>query len=510
MRKLHVGRPRLPGGDARPLLPGRARAVHARGAPERPGRARGAGAADAREPRVRPGALLVGDHQGPRAGVGVHPVPLGALHHGRQVARRARASGRCSSATSCRSPRARASCPRTPASTRARSRPCPRPSGGCSCPRTALAALNRFRATRSIQDASSTAREVCAAESDRLDSELAMIRYIAWAIPSIGFIGTVRGIGDALTQAHRAVQGDISGVTEALGVAFNSTFIALLLSLVLMFVLHQLQLKQERQVLDTESYVDERLLANLQAWAGDGARPRPRRQRRRPPGLAEAGAVLGPSPGCALVESRGRSSARRRCAAAGSAPARGERLLARLDTAPLGPPFPEGLAPPTSSTATSGPVGERRARDRRGAARGAAASTTSGSWACCSASAREADARRGPRGRGGGGGLGGPAPASACCTSSWRCTAPWSRRSARRRAAARGARDRWGRTAGTTLQRRGRGATSSCARRASTRCTTRRPSRRSSTGCRPGSRRSSGTERARWLLPAAGARLRSS
>ena len=132
-------------------------------------------------------------------------------------------------------------------------------------PRTALAALNRFRATRSIQDASSTAREVCGAESDRLDSELAMIRYIAWAIPSIGFIGTVRGIGDALTQAHRAVQGDISGVTEALGVAFNSTFIALLLSLLLMFVLHQLQLKQERQVLDTESYVDEHLLANLQA-----------------------------------------------------------------------------------------------------------------------------------------------------------------------------------------------------------------------------------------------------
>lgn len=132
-------------------------------------------------------------------------------------------------------------------------------------PRTALAALDRFRATRSIQDASTTAREVCSAESDRLDSELAMIRYIAWAIPSIGFIGTVRGIGEALTQAHRAVQGDISGVTEALGVAFNSTFIALLLSLLLMFVLHQLQLQQERQVLDTESYVDRQLLANLSA-----------------------------------------------------------------------------------------------------------------------------------------------------------------------------------------------------------------------------------------------------
>jgi biopolymer transport protein ExbB/TolQ len=132
-------------------------------------------------------------------------------------------------------------------------------------PRALLAGLQRFRATRSIQGASKVASEVCEAESDRLDSELAMIRYIAWAIPSIGFIGTVRGIGDALTQAHRAVQGDISGVTASLGTAFNSTFIALLLSLGIMFVLHQLQLRQERLVLDAEGYVDEHLLQHLQA-----------------------------------------------------------------------------------------------------------------------------------------------------------------------------------------------------------------------------------------------------
>ena len=73
-----------------------------------------------------------------------------------------------------------------------------------------------------------------------------MMRYIAWAIPAIGFIGTVRGIGDALSEAHKAVKGDVSGVTEGLGIAFNSTLVALLLSIVLMFLLHQLQLAQER------------------------------------------------------------------------------------------------------------------------------------------------------------------------------------------------------------------------------------------------------------------------
>ena len=91
-----------------------------------------------------------------------------------------------------------------------------------------------------------------------------MVRYIAWAIPSIGFIGTVRGIGDALGKAHQAVEGNIAGVTQSLGVAFNSTFIALLISIVLMFLLHQLQQQQERLVLDTETYVDEHLIQHLQ------------------------------------------------------------------------------------------------------------------------------------------------------------------------------------------------------------------------------------------------------
>ena len=132
-------------------------------------------------------------------------------------------------------------------------------------PRTLLSALQRFATTGSIQAVSDTIRESCEVESDRLDSELSMVRYIAWAIPSIGFIGTVRGIGDALGQAYKAVEGDISGVTVSLGVAFNSTFVALVLSIIIMFCLHQLQLSQERLVLDCQRYADKRLLRHLVA-----------------------------------------------------------------------------------------------------------------------------------------------------------------------------------------------------------------------------------------------------
>jgi biopolymer transport protein ExbB/TolQ len=136
---------------------------------------------------------------------------------------------------------------------------------GLLLPRVLLSALQRFGATRNVQDVSSSAHTLVESEAERLESELSMIRYIAWAIPSIGFIGTVRGIGAALGQAHRAVEGDISGVTENLGIAFNSTFIALLLSIVLMFLVHQLQLMQERLVFETETYTDDHLIRHLQS-----------------------------------------------------------------------------------------------------------------------------------------------------------------------------------------------------------------------------------------------------
>lgn len=131
-------------------------------------------------------------------------------------------------------------------------------------PKALLVALQRFGLTGNIQDAAAASHAYCTSEGERLESELSMVRYIAWAIPSVGFLGTVRGIGDALGQAYKAIEGDIFGVTKSLGVAFNSTLIALLLSLVLMFIVHHLQLLQERYVLDTEEYCEENLTRHLQ------------------------------------------------------------------------------------------------------------------------------------------------------------------------------------------------------------------------------------------------------
>jgi len=130
-------------------------------------------------------------------------------------------------------------------------------------PRALRVVLNRFGATRSVQHAASAARDECEFEASRLDAELSLIRFSVWAIPAVGFVGTVRGIGAALQQAQRAAAGDVTGVTHGLGITFNSTLVALSLCIVVMFFLHQLQLSQDRLVLDTKSYIDEHLIRHL-------------------------------------------------------------------------------------------------------------------------------------------------------------------------------------------------------------------------------------------------------
>lgn len=134
--------------------------------------------------------------------------------------------------------------------------------------RTLVASMRRYLITHNVQDTSDAIESSVEALSVKQEAENSMIRYLIWAIPSIGFIGTVRGIGEALSLADQALAGDIAGMTNSLGVAFNSTLVALLISIVLMFLLHQLQRLQDNQVVDTQEYC-EAFLLNRISNAGD-------------------------------------------------------------------------------------------------------------------------------------------------------------------------------------------------------------------------------------------------
>lgn len=128
---------------------------------------------------------------------------------------------------------------------------------------TLRAALWRYAGTGNVQNLSDAIESRVEALALRQDAENSMIRYLIWAIPSIGFIGTVRGIGQALSLADKALAGDIAGMTNSLGVAFNSTLVALLISLFLMFIFHQLQRLQDGQLVDIQAYCDQYLVARI-------------------------------------------------------------------------------------------------------------------------------------------------------------------------------------------------------------------------------------------------------
>jgi len=128
---------------------------------------------------------------------------------------------------------------------------------------TLRTALWRYAGTGNVQNLSDAIESSIDALAMRQEAENSMIRYLIWAIPSIGFIGTVRGIGNALSLADQALAGDIAGMTNSLGVAFNSTLVALLISILLMFLFHQLQRLQDGQLVEIQGYCDKYLLARI-------------------------------------------------------------------------------------------------------------------------------------------------------------------------------------------------------------------------------------------------------
>lgn len=139
-------------------------------------------------------------------------------------------------------------------------------------PECLLAALHRFHATNSIQDAAAAVRDRSELAADQLDSSLSLVRYIAWSIPAIGFVGTVRGIGDALSFAEEAIKGNLSAVTTWLGLAFNSTLVGLILCIALMYVLHIVQSSQEALIIEIQKYCRDRLIDQMKVPAKEESR----------------------------------------------------------------------------------------------------------------------------------------------------------------------------------------------------------------------------------------------
>jgi hypothetical protein len=127
-------------------------------------------------------------------------------------------------------------------------------------------ALAKYATSRSSKEVSETVRTQAEVEQGRLVTSMATVHYLAWAIPAIGFLGTVRGLAGSLTmtgQDDLETAEFIRGATTHLNVAFDCTLIALVLSLGVMFLVHSVQRDEEALVIDCQQYCLEHLVNRI-------------------------------------------------------------------------------------------------------------------------------------------------------------------------------------------------------------------------------------------------------
>lgn len=92
------------------------------------------------------------------------------------------------------------------------------------------------------------------------------LKYIIWLIPSIGFMGTVYGIGLAVSELGSGSLDDpelLTKMAKSLGVAFNTTLLALILSVILQFFVQHYEAKEEQEINKFGKYILDNLINKL-------------------------------------------------------------------------------------------------------------------------------------------------------------------------------------------------------------------------------------------------------
>jgi biopolymer transport protein ExbB/TolQ len=106
------------------------------------------------------------------------------------------------------------------------------------------------------------------AENDQADAvqSYGFIRIIIWAIPILGFLGTVIGITIAIANLNpQQLEQSLPEVTSGLGVAFDTTALALGLSMVLMFVQFAVDKYENRLLVAVDRRTSEELVGRFRS-----------------------------------------------------------------------------------------------------------------------------------------------------------------------------------------------------------------------------------------------------
>ena len=133
-------------------------------------------------------------------------------------------------------------------------------------------ALGLWMATKDVGRVGGWMGSEAARDNNMSDMTYTLARTMMWVIPILGFIGTVQGLGAAVggfadflagSAELAAIKGAIANVTISLGVAFDTTFLALMLVTFVQFPLTSIMRREATLMSEIDIYLDEHFISRL-------------------------------------------------------------------------------------------------------------------------------------------------------------------------------------------------------------------------------------------------------
>lgn len=133
-------------------------------------------------------------------------------------------------------------------------------------------ALLNLRNVGNVSDVSEMLRAQAENDEGQAESSYGIFVGIVWVIPILGFIGTVIGLSGAIGGFGQVLNSDASvsslktslaPVTTNLGVAFDTTFVALVFAMVIQLVMTVLRKKEEQFLDECRDYAHINVISRL-------------------------------------------------------------------------------------------------------------------------------------------------------------------------------------------------------------------------------------------------------
>lgn len=133
-------------------------------------------------------------------------------------------------------------------------------------------ALNSLQNVGNLSDVSELLKAQAENDENQVEASYGLIRGIVWMLPILGFIGTVAGLSGAIGGFGKVLGSDatidslrdgLTPVTDNLGLAFDTTFLALVLAMIIQMLATLTRRSEDRFLDRCRDWVHENVTARL-------------------------------------------------------------------------------------------------------------------------------------------------------------------------------------------------------------------------------------------------------